>query len=46
MVNPISAAYNMLLGFLSVLPQPILAFLYLILGLFVIVCIVRIIMQH
>ena len=45
MVNPISAAYNLFLGFLSVLPQPLLALLYLIFALFVIVCIIRIILS-
>ena len=45
MVNPISAAYNMLLGFLSCLPQPIIAFLYLCVGLFIVSAIIKIILS-
>lgn len=46
MVNPISAAYNMFLGFFSILPEPIRYFVFLVLGLFFILCIVKVVMYH
>lgn len=43
MVNPISAAYNMFLGFFSILPEPIRYLIFLIFGLFFILCIVKVV---
>lgn len=46
MVNPLADAYNMFLGFLQCLPIPVLHLISLIAGLFIIVSIVRIVIQH
>ena len=46
MVNPLSAAYNMFLGFINILPTPILNLILLIVAVFVIVGIVQIIRSH
>lgn len=46
MVNPLQAAYNMFLGFLQCLPTPVLHLITLLSALFIIVSIVRIVMQH
>lgn len=43
MVNPLAAAYNLFLGFINILPSPILAFMFLSGALFVIVGIIKIV---
>lgn len=43
MVNPLAAVYNLFLGFINCLPQPFVAFLYLVCGLFVILGIIKIV---
>ena len=46
MVNPLAAVYNMFLGFINILPTPILNLILLIVAIFVIVGIVQIIRSH
>lgn len=45
MINPIERAYNAFVTFLNALPQPIFAFLILVMALFVILALVRLILR-
>ena len=45
MLNPIAAAYNAFLGFLSCLPQPFIAFMFLVIGCWIILAIIKVILS-